>query len=134
MVTFPPSEPFAAQPQAPTYQPAPAKPRNKAVITLTIAVVLLFLTSGALGTLWLVEQGNHKGTTSELQTVKNNLGKTTDELKTAQDEAAKSNVDKQRTIRDMENNKPCLDAAKAYVRSLSEAEANKNYDNLIKAC
>jgi pentatricopeptide repeat protein len=84
--------------------------------------------------LWLTEQGDHKGTSSELQTVKDNLAKTKDELKTSQDEKDKAVAARQRAERDAENSKDCLTAAKGLVRASSEEEADKLFDEMIDAC
>jgi uncharacterized protein (DUF3084 family) len=119
---------------APMFPPAPRKPRNKPVMILTIAVVFFVLAAGALGTLWLVEQGNHKGTTSELQTVKDNLAKTKDELKTVQSDKDAALAARQRLERDAENSKPCITTAKAFIRATSAADADKLFDQLIDNC
>jgi hypothetical protein len=131
-VAGPPSEPFPV-PQ-PYYPPQPGKPRNKPVIILTTLAILFFLGMGAFAALWLVEQGDHKGTNSELQTVQGNLTKTADELKTAQAQKTQADLEKQRALRDAEANKPCLDAAKGLIRALSDEEADKQYEAMIQKC
>jgi hypothetical protein len=129
----PPSEPFPAAPQ-PNYPPQPRKPRNKPVIILTTLAIVFFFGTGTFAALWLVEQGDHKGTSSELQTVQGNLTKTADELKTAQAQKTQADLEKQRVLRDAEATKPCLDAAKALIRAFSEEEADKQYEVMIQKC
>nr|WP_157527529.1 hypothetical protein [Kibdelosporangium sp. MJ126-NF4] len=97
--------------------------------------IVFFLGTGAFATLWLVEQGDHKGTTSELETVRANLTKTADELRSAQQARSQADTEKQRAQRDMENVKPCLDSAKRFAQgAFSEAEAEKRFDDLMLNC
>ncbi|ONI76074.1 hypothetical protein ALI144C_35845 [Actinosynnema sp. ALI-1.44] len=122
---FPPSQPF------PTTQ---STPRNKVMTALIVLAVIFFLGTGAFAALWLVEQGDHKGTTSELQTVRADLTKTADELKGAQQARSQSEADKQRLQRDVEHAKPCLDSAKRFVRALTDADADKQFDEMMINC
>jgi hypothetical protein len=126
----PPSEPFPVVPQ-PCHQP---RTRNKPVIILAALAAALFLAMGTFAALWLVEQGDHKATSSELQTVQGNLTKTADELRTAQQQKSQADSEKQRALRDAEATKPCLDAAKALVRAFTDEEADKQYDVMIQEC
>jgi hypothetical protein len=118
----------------PYHPPQPRRPRNKPVIILASLAVAFFMAMGAFAALWLIEQGDHKGTSSELQTVQGNLTRTADELKTAQQQKSQADVEKQRALRDAEAAKPCLDAAKALVRAFSDEEADKHYEAMIQKC
>jgi uncharacterized protein (DUF3084 family) len=118
----------------PYHPPLPRKPRNKSVIILTTLAIAFFLGTGTFAALWLVEQGDHKGTSSELQTVQGNLTKTADELTTAQTQKTQADLEKQRALRDADASKPCLDAAKALIRAFSEEEAEKQYDAMVQKC
>lgn len=152
---FPPSQPFQAidppsQPfpvLGPPSQPVPvlgppsqplpaaqAKPRNRATTVFAVLAVVFFLGAGAFAALWLVEQGNHKGTSSELGTVRADLTKTADELKSAEQARSQAESAKQSTQRDLERTKPCLDSAKRLVRALTDAEAEKQYDEMMLNC
>ena len=124
-VVFPPSGPF------PAVQP---KPRSRATTVLTVLAVVFFLGTGAFAALWLVEQGDHKGTTSQLETVRTDLTKTSDDLKNAEQARSQAESAKQRTQRDIEHTKPCLDSAKRFVRALTEADAEKQYDDMLLNC
>jgi hypothetical protein len=131
----PPSGPFPAQAPPSMYPaPRPRKPRNKPVMILTVALVFFVLASGALGTLWLVEQGNHKGTSSELQTVRDNLTKTQNDLKATRESEANASNAQHKAERDAEINKPCLDAARAFIRATNAADAQKRWDAMIDVC
>ncbi|RSM74347.1 hypothetical protein DMH04_40095 [Kibdelosporangium aridum] len=114
--------------------PAPRKPRNKPAIVMTVLAIVFFLASGAFGALWLVEQGDHKGTNSELQTVRSNLSKTTKQLEDTERERAGAVSDKQRAEQNSAATKPCLDAAKGTIRSISEDEFRKNFQEMVKQC
>jgi hypothetical protein len=142
---FPPSGPIPVAPQTgpipvpPPSQPLPApyaprKPRNKAVVWLTAAVAFFVLVAGVLGALWLVEVGDHKGTTSELQSVRDNLENAKGELKTALADKDSATAAKQRLERDAENNKSCLTSVKAMVRADNEQEFKKLADEVYINC
>jgi hypothetical protein len=132
----PPSGPVPLPPpgQQVTAPYSPRKPRNKAVVWLTTAVVFFVLAAGALGTLWLVEVGNHKGTSSELQTVQQNLDKTRSDLKTALSDKDTALAAKQRLERDIENNKPCLLAVKNMMHARTEDDFKKFADDVDQNC
>jgi hypothetical protein len=128
----PHSEPFPVQQPPPMY--VPRKPRNKPVLVLSIAAVFFFLSTAALGTLWLIEKGDHKSTANELSSTQNSLTKTKDDLKSAEGREQAANVERQKTLKDIQAMQPCFNAAKAFLRASNEADANKAFDQLIDAC
>ncbi|MEV4317744.1 hypothetical protein [Actinocrispum sp. NPDC049592] len=141
--TTPQSQPFPAQPTTPQSQPFPAqqpfpapprKPRSKALVALSVAAAFFFLASAALGTLWLIEIGDHKSTANELHTTQASLTKAKDDLKSAEGREQAANTERQKSLKDVQNMQPCYNAAKAFMRANSEQEADKLFDQLIDAC
>lgn len=131
---MPVQHPSGPLPTAAYPAPAPRKPRNKPAIVMTALAIVFLLAAGAFGALWLVEQGDHKGTNSELQTVRSNLSKTTKQLEDTEKERASAVADKQRAEQSSAATKPCLDAAKATIRALTEDEFRKNFQEMVKQC
>ncbi|MCE7005587.1 hypothetical protein LWC34_22565 [Kibdelosporangium philippinense] len=114
--------------------PVPRKPRNKPAIVMSALAIVFFLAAGALGALWLVEQGDHKGTSGELQTVQANLAKTAKRLEDTESERIKAVSDKQRAEQNAQATKPCTDAAKSVIRSINEEEFRKGFQEMVKQC
>jgi uncharacterized protein (DUF3084 family) len=129
----PPSGPFPAMPpQLPP--PAPRKPRNTPMVVLTVTAIFFFLTTAALGTLWLIEIGDHKSTSSELSTAQGSLTKTRDDLKAAESKQQAADLERQKTLKDVQAMQPCYNAARALLRAASEDDAKKRFEELVDAC
>jgi hypothetical protein len=116
----------------PPYVPPTA--RNKPMITLAVLAVLFFLTTTAFGALWAIEQSDHKGTDSELRTVRDTLGKATTELETVRSRYSEATSDKLRVEANLKVVQACVAAAEAYIRATDEAEAEEHYDSMLEEC
>ncbi|MFD1050925.1 hypothetical protein ACFQ1S_38070, partial [Kibdelosporangium lantanae] len=112
----------------------PRKPRNKAATLMAVLVVFFVLASGTLGTLYLVEVGDHKATASDLQITRDSLDRTRAELKTTQADKETALAAKQRLERDAENTKPCLTAVKGMIHARTEDEFKKFADDVDREC
>jgi hypothetical protein len=133
-IAAPPSQPFPAMAPPQPYVPVPPKPRNKAATLMVVLMVFFVLTTATLGTLYLVEVGDHKATSSDLQTTRDTLDKTKAELKTTQADKETAVAAKQRLERDAENSKPCLTAVKGMIHARTEDEFTKFADDVDRIC
>jgi hypothetical protein len=112
----------------------PSAPRNKPMITLAVLAVLFFLTTTAFGAMWAIEQSDHKGTDSELRTVRDNLSKTTTELENARSLYSEATSDKLRVESNIKALQACVDAADAYLKATNEQDADKHYGAMLAEC
>jgi hypothetical protein len=136
--TLPPSEPFPAQsppsdpfpppgPPPPQFAAPPRKPRNKPAIVLAIVAAVFIAATGVLGTLFIVEQGDHKRTSGELGTVR-------DELDSAKQSATHAADELKRKTARIDQMQGCVSAALKYLEARTEAEAETLFDNLYDSC
>src|SRR5690242_16449044 len=98
-----PSGPFPTQ----TYgapPPLPPKPRRgNTMVALVVALVVLVGLAGTFTTLWLIESGNHRQTSSDLQNKEKELADSNSARKATQDKLDESNrklTDAQKTADD----------------------------------
>jgi uncharacterized protein HemX len=125
--------------------PPPSPPKRTAVVVLTIAAVLMLGAAATLGTLWFIEQGDHKKTTEQLSTRDEQLATRDTELadeKKAHDgtksklgDAEKAKTDAEGKVTELTS---CAAAGKELARlaiaNASDAEGEKAFDTLVLEC
>jgi cytoskeletal protein RodZ len=111
-----------AQPQA-----SLPKPGSKVARIFAALTIVLFVAAGTFGTLWFIERGDHKATSGQLNSardeVKDNQAKLADantrlkdadtKVRTAEDKATKADSDRAKAEEAVQAKNDCADAGKA---------------------
>lgn len=119
-----------AQMPEPQSGPAPepaAAPRGKATVAFASIAVVFFLVAATFGTLWIIEHGDHKDTSSQLTTVRTEVegerakAKAAEAKTQAAEAKTQEAVNEQQKLRKTnESMQACVNAGKAIVKAILE--------------